>query len=32
MAEKMASLKPDELETIIAAMIILKRTFDSPCD
>lgn len=28
MAEKMASLKQDELETIIAAMEILKRTFD----
>jgi DNA-binding MarR family transcriptional regulator len=29
MAEKMASLKKDELETIIAAMKILKTTFDT---
>jgi DNA-binding MarR family transcriptional regulator len=30
MAEKMCDLHPDDLETLIRAMSILKKTFDSP--
>jgi DNA-binding MarR family transcriptional regulator len=30
MVEKMTALRPDELETIISAMVILKSTFVSP--